>query len=301
MPNSDKKKRVLITGANGQLAQELQSHPDCKSFDIIALNRTELDIGNENKVFSTVNTINPGLVINTAAYTAVDLAETESDLAFRINSEGPANLAKAVVGSNSRLLHISTDFVFDGRKHEPYMINDEAHPISVYGSSKLEGEKKIQQIAPLHSTIIRSSWIYSIYGKNFVKTMLSLMNEREKLNIVCDQTGTPTWARNLAATIWKIAATERPCALYHVSDNGATTWFEFALAIYIEAKKLGLISGEVQIQPIPTEQYPTAARRPGYSVLGDKIRHPLTEADFKDWKPSLQKMLLRLSQNIDSC
>lgn len=290
-----KSKRVLITGANGQLARELLTHPRSTGYDITAYDRTGMDIGDRQAVTSLINTLDPDIVINTAAYTAVDQAESETGLAYRANADGPANIAQALAGSDAILIHISTDFIFDGKKTEPYKIGDKPSPINVYGQSKLMGERNILDLRPKRSIIVRSSWIYSIHGRNFVNTMLNLMQQKDLLNVVCDQTGAPTWARNLAAAIWKLADSGQLNGLYHYSDDGTANWFEFARAIYMEGMNTGLISREVEIRPITSDQYPSAARRPAYSVLGDKIRAPLSGDDFMDWRIALRKMLTEVA------
>jgi len=269
----------------------LVAHPGSAPYEVTALDRSSLDIGDRNAVRSAVDAFAPDLIVNTAAYTAVDQAESERETAFKVNAEGAANLSEALVGSDSRLIHISTDFIFDGNKTEPYKIDDTASPINVYGQSKLAGEQEVQRLLPRQAIIVRSSWIYSRHGKNFVNTMLRLMQKKDSLSVVSDQTGTPTWARNLAAAIWKLADCPMPDRVYHYSDNGAASWFEFAQEIYSEGRKTGLISRDVDILPITSAQYPSAAQRPRYSVLGEKIRDPLTENDFEDWRLALRKML----------
>jgi len=295
MTVSAETRRVLITGANGQFAKELVAHPGSANYEITALDRYGLDIGDRNAVHSTIDALAPDLVINTAAYTAVDQAESERELAFMVNGEGPANISEALAGSDSRLIHISTDFIFDGNKTEPYKIDDTASPINVYGQSKLVGEQAVQRLLPERAIIVRSSWIYSRYGKNFVGTMLRLMQLKDSLSVVSDQTGAPTWARNLAAATWKLAGSSEKNGVYHYSDNGTASWFDFAQAIYTEGKKAGLISHPVEILPITSKQYPSAARRPAYSVLGEKIKPPLTEDDFEDWRLALRKMLTEIA------
>lgn len=281
--------KVLIVGGRGQLGSELlRTRP--ASWDVVAPPSTELDIVRPDQCLAGIERHKPDAVINASAYTKVDLAEEEREAAYAINATGPANLAEAARRTGAGLLHVSTDFVFDGSKSRPYLTTDRTRPLSVYGASKLEGEERIRAIYGDEACIIRTAWLYSASGNNFVKTMLRLGRERDRLRIVADQIGTPTWARGLAEAVWQAVAASLQ-GLYHFTDAGVASWFDFAVAVCEEGRSLGLMSREVEILPIATEDYPTPARRPPYSVL-DKSR--LWEAlpiPPIHWRVQLREML----------
>jgi dTDP-4-dehydrorhamnose reductase len=219
----------MICGAGGQLGWELRrtAPPD---IDLSPFTSRQLDITRKEQVADTVAGIRPALIINGAAYTAVDRAEQESDLAFAVNGRGVANLAEAARQCGARLIHISTDFVFDGSQSHPYLPTDETNPLSVYGASKREGEKLALAILP-DALIVRTAWVYSSHGANFVKTMLRLMNDRETIGVVADQVGSPTWANGLARTLWQLSATGLH-GIHHWTDSGVASWYDFAVAIH---------------------------------------------------------------------
>ncbi len=253
--------KILITGANGQLGWELQrTGPD--GWEILALNRAELDITDSAAVASAFQKHQPDLVINTAAYTAVDKAESEKDKAYNVNATGAANIARAAEDFQARLIHISTDFVFDGTKSRPYLPGDKPNPINVYGSSKLQGEQAVLNETKDKALILRTGWVYSSHGSNFVKTMLKLLAERDEIRVVADQVGTPTWAGDLAKAIYQFATIPDAHGIYHWTDAGDASWYDFAVAIQEEAHELGLLHHLIPIIPIRTEDYPTAAKRP---------------------------------------
>ncbi|MCZ6829138.1 MAG: dTDP-4-dehydrorhamnose reductase [Gammaproteobacteria bacterium] len=287
--------KVLIAGAQGQLGQELQRL--CPSrIDCLPVGRAELDITSRAGVLECVRELQPQVIINTAAYTAVDGAEAKPDLAVEVNAEGTANLAMAAQCIGARVLHVSTDFVFDGAADTPYPSDHETRPLGVYGHSKLAGENRLQQILPLDSVVVRTAWLYSALGENFVKTMLRLMSEREQLRVVADQVGAPTWARGLAAVLWQLLDYPAAHGIYHWTDNGSCSWYEFACAIYAEGHKLGLLEREVQIDAITTEDHPTPAQRPCYSVLDCKKIHNLLGIGGENWRPQLAAMLGELAR-----
>lgn len=280
--------KVVITGAGGQLGKELC----CSSpvgVDFQAFTASELDIVDQAAVYETIGALKPDLIINTAAYTDVDRAESESATAYAVNSDGVGFLAEAARKTGARLIHISTDFVFDGRGCRPYLPADKPAPLGVYGASKWSGEKRLAALLS-DSLIIRTSWLYSGHGRNFVKTMLRLMNERRELGVVSDQIGTPTWARELAIGIWRsvdlgIAGT------HHWTDSGIASWYDFAVAIYEEAQILGILQNEISIKPIRTRDYPTPARRPSYSVLDKDSMVDRLNYIPPHWRVNLRKML----------
>ena len=288
---------ILVTGSNGQLGNELRSLSDQYSaFHFIFLTKEELPVDNEKVVNDFFKSHTLHYCINCAAYTAVDKAEAEKEFAFSVNADAPGILAKACKENNTKLVHISTDYVFNGASTVPYKENDPTDPRSVYGASKLEGERKIIQ-ANSDSIIIRTSWVYSEFGKNFVKTMLKLMKEKQEISVVNDQIGSPTYAADLAETIMKIISN---CQLsianwihgiYNYSNDGIISWYNFALAIK------ELTGSHCKIDPIPTSQYPTPAKRPAYSVL-DKTKIQQTFGiKLKDWKASLAVCLQRIQNN----
>ena len=282
--------KVLIVGAQGQLGKELQQL--CPSrIECLPLGRGELDITNRAGVLERVGELQPQVIINSAAYTAVDGAEAKPDLAVEVNAQGSANLAMAAQTIGARLIHVSTDFVFDGSARSPYPPDHTTRPLGVYGHSKLAGENRVQEILPLDSVIVRTAWLYSALGENFVKTMLRLMNERAQLGVVADQVGAPTWARGLAVVLWRLLDYPAAHGVYHWTDNGSCSWYDFACAIYAGGHSLGLVQQEVQIDAITTEDYPTPARRPAYSVLDCTKTHALLGVPGEDWQSQLQAML----------
>ena len=235
----------------------------------------------------------PDVLINASAYTAVDKAETDADAAFAVNRDGVSNLARAVAANNARLIHVSTDFVFDGSNSSPYETDAPTAPLGVYGESKLAGEQQVQEILGEAGLIIRTSWVYSSFGNNFVKTMLRLMNERDELGVIADQTGTPTWARGLAEAIW-LAAEKQISGIHHWTDAGVISWYDFAQAIFEEGRASGKITKETTVRPLRTEQYPTPARRPAYSVLDKSKTWDALGQTSDHWRVSLRKMMQEL-------
>lgn len=282
---------VLVTGSNGQLGQALQSRSkDFPEIQFVFCNSSELDITNAEKCFSVFKEVKPNYCINAAAYTAVDKAETASDEAYEINVKGAENIANACKEYNTILIHISTDFVFDGESNKPYSEKDIPNPKSVYGRTKLDGELRIQKIWDKYF-IIRTSWVYSQFGNNFMKTMIRLGNERETLSVVNDQIGTPTNAIDLSASLIKIIlftkdTTHDVYGIYNFSNEGHCSWFDFAKEIF----RINNI--RIDLKPIPTSLYPTPAERPKYSVL-DKTKIKSTFGiQINDWKESLFKHTL---------
>ena len=285
--------KVLITGAGGQVGWELQQTVPA-DIELIALQRADLDISDRSAVASFILELRPDLVINAAAYTAVDKAEEESDKAYEINADGAANIARAAEDCSTRLIHLSTDFVFDGIGTEPYLPEDEPNPSGVYGASKLLGERSVLAETKGRAVVLRTAWVYSVHGNNFVKTMLRLMEERDELKVVADQIGTPTWAKELARAIWLIADNTDMQGIYHWTDDGVTSWYEFAIAIQEEALGLGILQGTIPIRPIKTEEYPTPAKRPPYSVLDKSSSCAALGYTPPHWRNSLKKMLYEL-------
>ncbi|MBP9793976.1 MAG: dTDP-4-dehydrorhamnose reductase [Flavobacterium sp.] len=278
---------VLVTGASGQLGQSLQFiAPKYSDIQFIFASSSDLDITNPERVTSFFETNTIDFCINTAAYTAVDKAETEVEKAHLVNVVGPKNLAIACQKSGTTLVHISTDFVFDGEGNTPYTEDQPTNPIGVYGQTKLEGEIEVVNNCQKHF-IIRTSWVYSQFGNNFMKTMLRLAQDRTELNVVADQTGTPTNAVDLAEVILKMIASniQHPSSncygIYNFSNEGICSWYDFAKEIFRINKV------EIKVNPIPTEAYPTPAKRPKYSVLDkSKIKNTF-KIEIKSWQEAL--------------
>jgi len=291
--------KVLVTGAGGQLASELQvSLPP--GVQLTVLGRDRLDIANAVQVQQAIAGLMPAVVINAAAYTAVDKAESEQAQAFAVNAEGAGHLARACALHGARLVHVSTDFVFSGEACHPYLPTDAAGPVSVYGASKLAGEQRIQEELGGRAVVIRTAWVYSRVGRNFVKTMLRLMAERDSLGVVSDQVGTPTWANGLAQAIWRVL--ERPAVegILHWTDAGVASWYDFAVAIQEEAQALGLLPARCAvINPIRTVDYPTPARRPAWSVLDKTTTWQQLECTGMHWREALRHMLNDLETHGD--
>ena len=283
---SDKLFTILVTGTNSQLGNELQviapQFPYCQ---FLFVTKAELNITNFNSIIKYFRGHSIDYCINCAAYTAVDKAETENDQAFLINADAVAILAKICSKNNTQLIHISTDYVFDGTSDKPYNETDKTCPVSIYGLSKLQGEELAMQHCP-SAIIIRTSWLYSSFKNNFVKTMLRLMKEKESINVVNDQLGCPTYAADLAMAIMQIIKSkkskENP-GIYHYTNTGITNWYEFAVAIK------NLTGSKCAVNPITTAQYPTAAKRPAWSVLDTTKIKETFALDIPGWEDSLQK------------
>jgi len=281
--------KVLIVGSKGQLGTTLsQTVPP--TFSAVSLDLPEFDIADPKAVNDMVEKENPGVIINASAYTAVDKSEDESDLAFLVNATGPENLAMAAKKIGCRLIHISTDYVFDGKVYSPYAPDADCTPLGVYGKSKRQGEINIEKIID-DFLIIRTSWLYSQYGNNFVLTMLRLMNERDEVNVVADQVGAPTWASTLAKAIWAAADKKRLKGYYHWSDAGVTSWYDFSVAIQEEGLALGLLNRKVPVRPITSAEFPTKTTRPPYSVLNCRDSWSDFDVEPVQWRVALRQML----------
>jgi dTDP-4-dehydrorhamnose reductase len=258
--------RILITGASGQVGRALVSAAPATS-QVLSVSHKELDIGDAKAVSEYFRLHSPDIVVNAAAYTAVDRAESEPDLAHRVNGEGPRHLAAAARDTGARLVHISTDFVFDGTGSVPYRPDAPTGPLNVYGVTKLAGEKAVLETLPGRSVVVRTAWVYAAEGTNFMRTMLRVMNANRAVRVVADQVGTPTAARSLAEVLWKAVEHPEITGIHHWTDAGVASWYDFAVAIAEEGAGLGLVPGDVTVAPIATADYPTPARRPSYSVL----------------------------------
>jgi len=258
--------KVIIIGKSGQLANELVEEAS-KNVSLLCIGRNDIDITSYDELTMQVMKFSPDLIINASAYTAVDKAETDTEAAFAINQFAVENMAKIAKLYNIRLLHISTDFVFDGDSNKAYNVLSQTNPVSVYGASKFAGEEAIKSLYSGNSTIVRTSWVYSAFGNNFVKTMLRLMSEKSELSVVVDQIGCPTYAKGLAQFLWTLSEKKTLEAVYHWCDSGVASWYDFAIAIQDISVELGLLDKKIPIKAISSSEYPTPAKRPTFSLL----------------------------------
>lgn len=291
-------KRILLTGLNGQVGQELQ-RTLAPLGEVIGVSRETMDLAQATSIRQAISEARPDVIVNAAAYTAVDKAETETELAHSINGIAPQIMAEEAQQLGAALFHISTDYVFDGRKNTPYLEDDAPNPIGAYGKSKLVGEEGIRKTCDRY-IILRTAWVYGTYGKsNFVKTMLRLFAERDEVRVVADQVGTPTWASDIASAITSLVpqlCPEQPQAspltgIYNFTNSGMSSWYDFAIAIFEEAKQLGFPLKVQRIVPITTSEYPTPALRPAYSVLSGKKVSAALGTHPPYWRDGLRQML----------
>lgn len=283
---------ILVTGSRGQLASEIKELSQSYSFKFYFTDKEELDITDEAKLRNFIEANKINTIINCAAYTAVDKAQEDVNLADKINHKAVKYLATISKEKNIKLIHISTDYVFDGKNYKPYLETDATNPINVYGKSKLDGEKAMQDVNPKNSIIIRTSWVYSSYGANFVKTMLRLGKEKEEIGVIFDQVGTPTYARDLAKVILDIILklNNKNVEIYNYSNEGVLSWYDFAKEIMRMAKV------DCQVSPIETKDYPTAAKRPQYSLLNkSKIKEEFGIV-IPYYKDSLDECLRKMGE-----
>lgn len=295
---------ILLIGKDGQLGQELQTHLS-ESNDIKAVGRETLDLSATDQIRQIIHELQPNVIVNAAAYTAVDKAETDIELANTINGTAPTVMAEAAQSCGATLIHVSTDYVFDGTKNTPYLEDDPTNPLGAYGQSKLLGEQGVRERCDRH-LILRTAWVYGAGGKgNFVKTMLRLGKDRDELRVVVDQVGTPTWTGHLADVIVQIisklnATTDKahfPFGTYHVTNSGAISWYDFAIAIFEEAACLNVPLKIKRVVPITTAEYPTPTKRPAYSVLSHQKITSLLDASPPHWRKDLRQMLKAYTQH----
>lgn len=282
---------VLILGAAGQVGRAVAAARP-KVHQCIALDRSELDITDAQAVMAAMQRHRVDWVVNCAAYTAVDLAESEPALAQAINADAVGHIAASAQSTGARLLYLSTDFVFDGRSSVAYLPDSEVNPISVYGKTKLAGERHVLALAD--GIVLRTSWVYAAYGRNFVLTMLKLMRERAEVRVVSDQRGSPTWAGGLAQAIWAMMDKAPAGGVYHWCDEGTISWHQFAVAIHEEANELGLLRRRIPIWPIATADYPTRAARPAFSALDTRSTCKAAGVPAIGWRKQLRRMLIEL-------
>lgn len=286
--------KLLLTGADGQLGKAVQRLAKTRDLPIVPLSRTDLDITDRAKVQEAVRHHAPSHIVNAAAYTAVDRAESEPEQAYAVNRDGAAWLAEAAQTNGCRLLHISTDFVFDGEQSRPYKPEDTPNPINVYGASKLAGEKAVLDATHGEALVLRTAWVYSLDGKNFLTTMLGLMRERDEIRVVADQVGSPTATASLAYGIWKAAHTNTKISgILHWTDAGVASWYDLANMIHHYGLSNGRLQKKLRIVPVGSEDFPTRARRPSYSVLDLRGSTRLLGETLEHWIAALRNELNR--------
>ncbi len=289
--------KILVTGSKGQLGRSLARVLPTWGHEVILTDREELDITDRSAVESWVNKHDPGVIVNAAAYTAVDRAEDEPDLARTLNVDGPKHLAEAGAQRAIPLVHVSTDYVFSGRSELPYSEEDATGPLGVYGQTKLDGELAVRSAQPAH-VIIRASWLFSEFGTNFVKTMLRLGRERDELRVVADQWGAPTSARSLAELIARVVgrleSQTKSYGTYHFANVPATSWHGFSSAILRQALTAGYGGIKALVIPIATSEFPTRARRPQFSVLDLQRVQRVFDFEIPDWRDELRWVLARI-------
>ena len=288
-------KKILLIGSTGQVGQELLTTLQPLG-ELTVLNRQQLDLTKSHEIREAIASVEPEIIVNAAAYTAVDKAETESELAIAVNALAPEIMAKIAQKISATLVHISTDYVFDGKPYSNYKEDDVTNPLGIYGKSKLRGEIAIRNNCENH-IILRTAWVYGCQGHgNFVKTMLRLGKEREELRVVEDQIGTPTWSYDIANAISNLLAkpTQVPRGIYHYTNSGVASWYDFAVAIFDEARQLNFPLQVKTVLPITTAEYPTPAQRPANSLLS-KVKFTQTLGIYPPhWRDSLKKMLKEL-------
>lgn len=283
--------KVLVTGARGQLGIDLVKGLKAQGYAVVGFSREQLNVADLEQVRTVLEQAQPDVVIHAAAYTKVDMAESEPDEAYSVNADGTRNIALVAEDVGAKLVYISTDYVFDGQAIEPYRESDKPSPLNVYGKSKLAGEQVVQEI---HSKyfIVRTSWVYGLHGANFVKTMLKLGEERRTLGVVSDQMGSPTYTVDLSRFIGELIADEK-YGIYHASNAGSCSWYEFAKAIFTEA---GMT--DVQVKPIATADFPRPAPRPAFSVMEHGAIHKNGFVDLPPWREALTRFLQEYMQDV---
>ena len=281
--------RVLIAGADGQIGRALAAAAPAGAV-VLAVGRGGMDLTRPGDVAQVVRDARPDWIFNAAAYTAVDQAESEPALARAVNEDGARVLAAAAGAAGARMLQLSTDYVFDGRNTRPYRPDDRPSPLGVYGATKLGGERAVLETLGPRAVVLRTAWVYAATGRNFLRTMLRLLSEREQVSVVRDQVGTPTSAASVARAAWAAAAAARG-GIEHWTDAGTASWYDFALAIQEDATSLGLLSAAARVIPISTEEYPTPARRPRYSVLDCSATRAALGLEPEPWRAELRLVL----------
>jgi dTDP-4-dehydrorhamnose reductase len=280
--------RVLVLGADGQIAKAVRAAVPAHH-EVVVKTRAQLDIDDAVGVRGALKESRANWIVNGAAYTAVDLAEDHREQAIAVNDTAVGILATAAAQSGCRLLHLSTDFVFDGKSNRAYLPSDQTNPLSVYGVSKLGGEVRVLQAAG--GIVLRTAWVYASAGRNFVLTMLKLMREKPEIRVVCDQIGAPTWASSTAAAIWGLIDAGAPGGIYHWTDLGVASWYDFAVAVQEEAQLKGLLNRAIPVVPIRSAEYPTPAQRPAFSLLDSATTRAILKVPAHHWRHNLRIML----------
>jgi dTDP-4-dehydrorhamnose reductase len=280
--------RVLVLGGGGQIARAVRTTAPAQ-YEVVNKTRAQLDIGDALRVTRALEEVRPSWVVNGAAYTSVDLAEDQPEQAISANDTAVGILANATAQAGCRLLHLSTDFVFDGKSNRAYLPSDQTNPLNVYGLSKLCGERQVLRAAG--GIVLRTAWVYASEGRNFVLTMLKLMREREEIRVVCDQVGAPTWASSAASAIWGLIEAYAPGGIYHWTDLGVASWYDFAVAIQEEAQLKGLLNRAIPVVPIRSAEYPTRAQRPAFSLLDSGSTRATIKIPSHHWRHTLRSML----------
>jgi dTDP-4-dehydrorhamnose reductase len=287
--------RWLITGAHGQLGSDLRLvlAPASVSDEFRAFGSQQLDITDRAAISAAVQDFKPDVIVNAAAYTAVDAAEADEERAYAVNATGPALLAAEAARAGAKLIQVSTDYVFDGAAHEPYPVDAPTNPASAYGRTKLAGELAVRELAPELSYVVRTAWVYGATGANFVKTMLRLEGSNETLNVVDDQRGSPTWSKDLARGLVELARSEAPAGIYHCTNSGDTTWHGLTQAIFAE-----IGADPARVLPTTTDKFPRPAPRPAYSVLSSKAWTEAGLAELPDWRSALHAALAESAEDF---
>ncbi|HFJ9425842.1 dTDP-4-dehydrorhamnose reductase [Bacillus cereus] len=278
--------KVLVTGAKGQLGQDVLCLLENQPWEVFGFGREELDITNEEQVREKVLAIKPNIIIHTAAYTQVDQAESDEETAFKVNAEGTKYLAQAAEAVEAKFCYVSTDYVFDGTNNEPYKTNDETNPQTIYGKSKLAGEQYTSEYCSKYF-VVRTSWVFGLHGNNFVKTMLRLADERSELEVVSDQFGSPTYTNDLARFIIELVETNK-YGIYHASNSGICSWYEFAKEIFRQSNR------NINVNAISTAEFQRPAQRPAYSVLEQKKIAEQGLIMLPNWKEALGRYLSKM-------
>jgi dTDP-4-dehydrorhamnose reductase len=287
--------KLLVFGAGGQLGRTLARA--CPYPDASFLDRAAVDLADAATIGRAIAEIDPDLVINAAAYTAVDRAETDATTAYAINETAPAVIARGCAAAGARLIHLSTDYVFDGTLRRPYTPVDATRPLNVYGASKLAGERRIAECTGLDYLIVRTSWVYADVGRNFLLTMLKAGNEKKHLRVVGDQYGSPTSCWSLAKCLWGAAEAPALAGIAHFTDGAAISWYDFALAIFEDSGSEGLLTAPVTVDSITSAEYPTPAARPAYSVLDSAQTYEKLGLGVPDWRSELRFVVRKLARS----
>ena len=289
---------LLLTGCDGQLGIAFHDYWQdsilADSYKLVRAGKDTLDISNVNEVIGYLTEVRPRVIVNAAAYTKVDDAETDIESAYKVNEKGVENLVSWCEINSCKLIHISTDFVFDGKASSPYQTDAHTNPICVYGASKLSGERHVLRRLPSKGFVVRTSWLYSEYGHNFVKTMLRLMSDARDVRVISDQVGSPTSVHSLCGFIAELIRAENRPGIYHFTDDGEVSWYEFAVAIKDLAIEAGLLPRQPKIISVTSAEFPTAARRPAYSVLDVSVLKPGTKRRRDGWRTELLNVLERI-------